>query len=215
VVELHSACVPTRPGALPPPLELTASYSAREASLPSPPLPSAAIKSDFLKILLTNRLSKRLFSHHNCPLTLFILRIIMPTVMENGSSQAVGAASPLSRGPVVLYPWAWGCGLFRCGALEVPSFFYFFFSWKWTVHEVHGHSPVFKIDFGLLTLICRRRALQRSVMPPSVSTLGRPGFESRPSVFNGCCVWAQRTRGLPAQTLLGPAAHKSSFPSWI
>lgn len=53
------------------------------------------------------------------------------------------------------------------------------------MHEIHGHSPapVYKIDFGLLTLICYRQALQHLVMPPSVSTLGQTGFESWQSVF--------------------------------
>ncbi len=72
------------------------------------------------------------------------------------------------------------------------------------MHEVYGHSPapVYKIDFGLLTLICYRQVLQHLVMPPSVSTLGQTGFESWQNVFNCCCVWTQRTRRLLTKTLL-------------
>lgn len=88
------------------------------------------------------------------------------------------------------------------GASEIFGFF--LAESEAATHEVHGHSnaPVYKIDFGLLTLICYHQALQHLVMLPSVSTLGQTGFESWQNVFKRCCVWTQRTQGLLTKTPL-------------
>lgn len=101
-------------------------------------------------------------------------------------------------------PVTWVSVLFWSGHLRCHHFVSSLAENELAMHEIHGHSPapVYKIDFGLLTLKCYRWALQHLDMPPSVSTLGWTGFESWQNVFNWYCVWTQRTRGLLTKTLL-------------